>query len=144
MNVGSMRLKEIQVDGKPFAGMGRVVTLQQSLKFGVRVYDGGRTGDNVPAFFLIGRNPAGEPIQIGAAWRKTSREPGTSPFYTLTFDDPSFDKPLYLTAFETPGDASTFDLVWRRPRRQEGGAGDGAHAPAPPAGAPDLDDEIPF
>ena len=78
-------------------------------------------------------------VGIGSAWlRVVENGPNMGdPFYSLTFDDPSFDKPLYLAAFVRRGPARTnpkeveYEIVWRRPRQKAAPAKGNAAAPSP-------------
>ena len=69
----------------------------------------GKTGDQ-PAYEITSGG-----VKIGAAWEKTDRNGVV--FYSMTMDDPSFDAPLNVSAFQQPG--GHYEIVWRRPRQQE-------------------------
>ena len=49
-------------------------------------------------------------VEIGAAWRRTSKEDRT--YHSVKLDDPSFSAPIYANLFE--GDDGEFALIWSR------------------------------
>jgi uncharacterized protein (DUF736 family) len=53
--------------------------------------------------------------QLGSAWLKNSSRGGD--FLSLTFDDPDWTAPLYVTAFKQDLSAD-WRIVWSRPRSQ--------------------------
>lgn len=98
-----------------FVGKGQFATLKINVKFGVRPI-AKKEGRDTPDYELV---TDGAGVPIGKAWIKTGKK---GKFLTVMLDDPSFDQPLYVTAFptgEVEGDAQLFDIVWRRPRRRE-------------------------
>ena len=64
--------------------------------------------DKAPAFHIY----AGT-TEIGAAWLKETND--GKPYHSVTLDDPSFTRPLYLAMFAEK-DAGKFALVWDRPQ----------------------------
>ena len=60
---------------------------------------------NAPKYQAVTRNSADVDVVIGAAWVKTMKrsERAGEEFFTLTFSDPSFPKPLNAAAFLEPG-----------------------------------------
>ncbi|WP_319799045.1 DUF736 domain-containing protein [Nitrobacter sp.] len=48
--------------------------------------------------------------EIGAAWRRTSKEDRT--YHSVKLDDPSFTAPIYANLFEE--DDGEFALIWSR------------------------------
>lgn len=78
-------------------------------------------------------------LVVGLGWEKTITrgENEGQGFFSLTFDDPSFDRPLHVAAFRAADDPAgqvSYDIVWNRPRG--GAAGGGAPGP--------VDDKIPY
>ena len=49
-------------------------------------------------------------VEIGAAWRRTSKEDRT--YHSVKLDDPSFSAPIYANLFE--GDDGKYALIWSR------------------------------
>ena len=49
-------------------------------------------------------------VEIGAAWRRTSKEDRT--YHSVKLDDPSFTAPIYANLFE--GDDGEYALIWSR------------------------------
>jgi uncharacterized protein (DUF736 family) len=76
---------------------------------------------NAPKYHVVTRNNAGIDVVIGAAWVKTTKRGKNEgeDFFTLTFDDPSFPKPLNVAAFKNP-DTADYDISFRR-RQDKGG-----------------------
>jgi uncharacterized protein (DUF736 family) len=49
-------------------------------------------------------------VEIGAAWRRTSKEGRV--YHSIKLDDPSFTAPIYANLFE--GDNGDHALIWSR------------------------------
>jgi uncharacterized protein (DUF736 family) len=49
-------------------------------------------------------------VEIGAAWRRTSKEDRT--YHSVKLDDPSFTAPIYANLFE--GENGEYALIWSR------------------------------
>jgi uncharacterized protein (DUF736 family) len=49
-------------------------------------------------------------VEIGAAWRRTSKEGRT--YHSVKLDDPSFTAPIYANFFD--GDDGEYALIWSR------------------------------
>jgi uncharacterized protein (DUF736 family) len=54
------------------------------------------------------------PVEIGAAWQKTSGE--GRDYLSLKLDDPSFNAPIYANLFDDEG-GEGYTLLWSRPRK---------------------------
>lgn len=54
------------------------------------------------------------PVELGAAWQKTSGE--GRDYLSLKLDDPSFPAPIYATLTEVEGE-DDLQLIWSRPNR---------------------------
>lgn len=76
--------------------------------------------EDKPSHVVMAKDLDGQPFELGVAYAKVSEDPNKKGdvFYGLSLDDPSFDFPLYLTAFETGQKPGEYDLVWRRSRKQ--------------------------
>jgi uncharacterized protein (DUF736 family) len=71
---------------------------------------------NQPDYVIYLPSEHGSPILIGAAWhREFSRDGVPGEMISLTFDDPSFDAPLHVTAFRGD-DENRWPITWRRER----------------------------
>lgn len=122
---------------------GRIQTLKFRTSFElVRLTDRGNSPD-APAYEINVKAADGGFVSIGNAWEKEIQrgDQAGKTMLSLSFDDPSFEKPLHVSAFPTdrggPNGEYVFDMVWRRPRP---GAGSNAGSGVPG----DLGDEIPF
>jgi uncharacterized protein (DUF736 family) len=73
-----------------------------------------KDNDKAPDYRLF----AGE-TEIGAAWRKTSRE--NRRYLSVKLDDPSFPAPIYASLVDAPeGErGSGFNLIWSRSRQAD-------------------------
>lgn len=65
--------------------------------------------------YIVYLDIQGEPLlKIGAAWHRHYERGGVSgEMISLTFDDPSFDAPLHVTAFRGD-DEFRWPITWRR------------------------------
>jgi uncharacterized protein (DUF736 family) len=54
------------------------------------------------------------PVELGAAWQKTSNE--GRDYLSVKLDDPSFSAPIYATLAEVEGQEE-MQLIWSRPNR---------------------------
>ncbi|HEV7368957.1 DUF736 domain-containing protein, partial [Arenibaculum sp.] len=110
-----------------------------------------RTSDEAPAFDVVTMDG----VHLGAAWERESR--GGVAYLSMTLDDPSFEAPLNIAAFEREG--GNWDLVWNRPAakpdagrmaaanrahdRRTGSTGSTGYD-GPPAGHPADSDDVPY
>ena len=94
---------------------GYVATLAIQQRFQLRPNPRFKGGDT-PKYEIFARIGTAE-TQIGSAWEKTIErgDHAGDKMLQLTLDDPSFDEPLYVSAF--PNGDGTFDVAWRRQRR---------------------------
>jgi uncharacterized protein (DUF736 family) len=83
---------------------GTIRTLTLSTKAILRSVD--KDGEKSPDFRLS----TGD-LDIGAAWKKTSRE--GRDYISVKLDDPSFPAPVYATLSETDT-AGEYALIWSR------------------------------
>jgi uncharacterized protein (DUF736 family) len=91
-----------QTDGS-YSGAIRTLTLNLEQ---VQFRSVEREGDNAPDYRIF----AG-PIEIGAAWKKTSR--GNRPYLSVKLDDPSFALWIYASLVEAQ---DGHNLIWSRAR----------------------------
>lgn len=145
MNVGKLSYRKFDDGSVAFAG--KVETLQADLQFTSRPpqEQGGQHSHEIVT------NVGGRVVRIGQAYMMTqqSGEMSGFHFFNLVLDDPSFDKPIRVTAFPRDNDQANrvvrCDVVFSRPRAKRD------QAPAlSTAGGDDSrpggvsDDEIPF
>ena len=92
---------------------GEIATLEHTVTFSLGPRPGS-SSPQAPAFDIVAVNRDGIEVRIGAAWSKTITrgERKGEEYLTLTFDDPSFAKPLNAAAFK---DARTgdYEIVFR-------------------------------
>ena len=79
---------------------GYLSTLELDIKFVIRENEDQRS-PNSPTHLIIAKSKNGSEVQIGNAWLRTPKalSTGAYEFFSLTFDDPSFNKPLNVAAF---------------------------------------------
>lgn len=96
---------------------GQINTLKMNLKFELRENEN-RQSMNAPNFSIVGTAKHGE-VLIGNAWIKTINKIGEAPkeFFSMTFDDPSFEHPLNVAAF--PNGDDEWQITWRRRQNSE-------------------------
>ena len=86
---------------------GVIKTLTLNTKATLRPVE--KEGEKSPDFRISAAN-----MDIGAAWKKTSRE-GRN-YISVKLDDPSFPAPIYATLIEVEGEEG-LQLIWSRPNR---------------------------
>ncbi|MFN5352358.1 MAG: DUF736 family protein [Alphaproteobacteria bacterium] len=72
-----------------------------------------RESDKAPNFYILDNNEA----PIGKAWIKKPDDSQYPEFLSIEIDLPELDKPVYLTAWESKNDATLFNIVWKRPKK---------------------------
>lgn len=92
---------------------GKIETLRHNMR--IKMVPVKNRTENSPAFEVHTPNNGGS-LKIGVAFEKHTKEGEV--FYSMSLDDPSFDAPLYVTAFQSR-DHDGFDIVWQRPRKKE-------------------------
>ncbi|WP_340266134.1 DUF736 domain-containing protein [Sphingobium mellinum] len=83
---------------------GVIKTLMLNTKATLRPVE--KEGEKSPDFRISAAN-----MDIGAAWKKTSRE--GRDYISVKLDDPSFPAPIYATLSETET-AGEYALIWSR------------------------------
>lgn len=70
---------------------------------------------NAPRWEIFAKQGGASEYSIGSAWEKKIERGDNAggKMLSITFDDPSMDKPLYVTAFP---DGDGFEIVWQRAR----------------------------
>ncbi|MEF2074430.1 DUF736 domain-containing protein [Consotaella aegiceratis] len=84
---------------------GTIKTLAIDAKARLVPSDPAATSDKAPDLRVIVSG-----FEIGAAWRRTSKEDRT--YHSVKLDDPSFSAPIYANLFE--GDDDKYALIWSR------------------------------
>ena len=85
---------------------GRIETLTLSVPVKIRAVE--KDNDKAPDFRVYAGKAE---FEIGAAWKKTSRE--DREYLSVKLDDPSFPAPVYASLLETE-DAGKHRLLWTR------------------------------
>jgi uncharacterized protein (DUF736 family) len=97
--------------------VGAIQTLTLDVELEIRKVS--KASDNAPDFRIYARGTAKRPneteTEVGAAWKKTSRE--DRDYLSLKLDDPSLPAPIFATLVEDQAvsDGSRFTLIWTRP-----------------------------
>ena len=85
---------------------GEIATLSLKAK-GVRIVaESNPSNDKAPSHRVF----VGREVEIGAAWRRTSKD--NRSYHSVKLDDPSFTAPIYANLFE--GDDGECALIWSR------------------------------
>ena len=92
---------------------GKIETMQHDIAFTLKFTPS--DNENAPCFDIMTKSRSGTAVKIGSVWEKKAKDTGQS-FYSMTVDDPSLDKPLYVTAFPSRDKTDQFDIIWNRPR----------------------------
>jgi len=89
--------------GEEFTGVVKTLTLNVKARFVPAESD----SDKAPDFRIF----AGQTVEFGAAWKKTSRD--KRDYLSVKLDDPSFPAPIYASLVEVEG-TDGFSLIWSR------------------------------
>jgi uncharacterized protein (DUF736 family) len=84
---------------------GTIKTLAIDAKARLIPSDPASTSDKAPDLRVLVSG-----VEIGAAWRRTSKENRT--YHSVKLDDPSFTAPIYANLFE--GNDGEYALIWSR------------------------------
>ncbi len=96
---------------------GRVITRQIDFTFLGKPTNS--TNEKAPALELFAKSRSGAEFKIGVAYEKEMKD-GKDKFFSMSFDDPALDAPLYVTAFPSKdGEVGVYEIVWQRPRKKE-------------------------
>lgn len=121
----------VNFDLKTGHAKGRFRSLQHNLPLLLEPTGNDAKQSNLPSHSVYLDTKEG-PILVGSAWRKIGERGDLAgrAFYSMTLDDPSFDRPLNLFLFPqpqpagkkpSPDEPAPFDVVWRRERRDAAG-----------------------
>jgi uncharacterized protein (DUF736 family) len=99
-------------DGAGYAGSIETLTLKAKITF----EPAEKRSDNAPDFRVF-HITEGFSSEIGAAWKKTSRE--GAEYLSVSIDDPSFPERINCGLVKT-GSKQGHTLYWDRPRPQDG------------------------
>lgn len=105
MNIGSIKRNDRGTL------MGRIATLQFTATIALREVNS--SNERAPKFEIFALSAAREWVQIGAFFELFSNSDGSA-FLNGKLEDPSFEKPLYISAFHQPDDS--YNIAWRRPK----------------------------
>lgn len=114
------QLEEIKQSGRS-EFVGYVRTLQLALRFRLAENQSGNSPE-APHYLIVAKSIDGREIQIGAAWKRRAKAQATEgdEFLSITFDDPSLEKPLNVAAFRKAD--GFWDITWRRRQVQSSDA----------------------
>ena len=91
---------------------GQIRTLAHDFDFRM-IGNPDQNGMGSPDYLILTKVSSGHEVPIGAAWRRKPKRYGENDFLSITFDDPSFEKPLNVAAFVQP-DGRNWVITWRR------------------------------
>jgi len=89
-------------NGNGLTGSVKTLTLNAKVRFVPLEKD----SDKAPDYRVI----AGTSVELGAAWKRTSKE--GRPYHSVKLDDPSFPAPIYASLIE--GEDGASNLIWSR------------------------------
>ena len=89
-------------NGNGLTGSVKTLTLNAKVRFVALEKD----SDKAPDYRVI----AGTNVELGAAWKRTSKE--GRPYHSVKLDDPSFPAPIYASLIE--GEDGASNLIWSR------------------------------
>jgi uncharacterized protein (DUF736 family) len=96
---------------------GSISTLLVNITFEARrIPRGPKDKEGAPTHRLYAVNNEGVECEVGAMWEKAATKPEHEgePFFTLTFTDPSLDKPHNFAAFKQKnGKPGHYDITFR-------------------------------
>ncbi|QOT74525.1 DUF736 domain-containing protein (plasmid) [Sphingobium fuliginis] len=107
MNIGSIS----QNESGTF--LGKISTLTVSLTIALREVHS--TNPRAPKYEIFALSAAKQWVQVGAFFELPANGTGEM-FLNGKIEDPSFDKPLYISAFRQ--DDGSYNIVWSRPNRK--------------------------
>jgi len=99
-------------DGAGYGGAIQTLTISANLSFEPVE----KRSDSAPDYRVF-HHTEGYSSEIGAAWKKTSRE--GAEYLSVSFDDPSFAERINCRLVKTGSDLG-YTLFWERPRPQNG------------------------
>ena len=124
---------------------GKISTLTVAIVIALRTVQS--ANPRASKFEILALSAARQWVQVGALFELSSNSTGET-FLNGKIEDPSLDKPLYISAFRQ--EDGSYNIVWSRPTRRRDAPTDtvttddglpplpGAEEPAAPAGADGL------
>ena len=124
---------------------GKISTLTVAIVIALRTVQS--ANPRAPKFEILALSAARQWVQVGALFDLSSNSTGET-FLNGKIEDPSLDKPLYISAFRQ--EDGSYNIVWSRPTRRRDAPTDaaaaddglpplpGADEPAAPAGGDGL------
>ncbi|PBN42950.1 DUF736 domain-containing protein [Sphingobium sp. D43FB] len=121
---------------------GKISTLTVAIVIALRTVQS--ANPRAPKFEILALSAARQWVQVGALFELSSNSTGET-FLNGKIEDPSLDKPLYISAFRQ--EDGSYNIVWSRPTRRRDAPNDtvtaddglpplpGADEPAAPAPA---------
>ena len=115
---------------------GKISTLTVAIVIALRTVQS--ANPRAPKFEILALSAARQWVQVGALFELASNSTGEM-FLNGKIEDPSLDKPLYISAFRQ--EDGSYNIVWSRPNRRRDAPTDTAAAddglpPLPGADAP--------
>jgi len=111
---------------------GKISTLTVAIVIALRTVQS--ANPRAPKFEILALSAARQWVQVGALFELASNSTGET-FLNGKIEDPSLDKPLYISAFRQ--EDGSYNIVWSRPTRRRDAPTDAAAAddglPLPPA-----------
>jgi len=104
-----MIIGKFQYDSKQNEFKGVVALLTRRLD--VRFAPADKQSRNSPDFRVMTSVDGGE-IELGAGWKKTSRN--KEAFVSVTIDDPTLSAPIHCALLPTPDSKRAYVLMWKR------------------------------
>ena len=105
----------------------------------------GATHENAPRYRICIKSPAGDELEIGAAWERIAQRGKNAgqAFFSLAIDTPELEKPLYVAAFRNNDNG--YDIIWSRPRNTNALPSENSNSSEfSNQSSESVDDEIPF
>ena len=118
MNIGSLNIAN--TDNQPLALKG-TIELPNINGIIYLVPNPSRYNDKSPDMIVKMADNNGVFVKVGSAWRKELKN-DAGDFYSITLDNPSLEKPVYISAFpefddeKNGGKILHYNLTWSRPR----------------------------
>jgi uncharacterized protein (DUF736 family) len=92
---------------------GRISTLTVAMTLALRTVQS--VNPRAPKFEILALSAARQWVQVGALFELASNATGET-FLNGKIEDPSLDKPLYISAFRQ--EDGSYNIVWSRPNRR--------------------------
>ena len=92
---------------------GKISTLTVAIVIALRTVQS--TNPRAPKFEILALSAARQWVQVGALFELASNSTGET-FLNGKIEDPSLDKPLYISAFRQ--EDGSYNIVWSRPTRR--------------------------